>query len=398
MRKFNYDASWILLAAIILLTVLGILFAAYYLRTDLVIEALTENRVIYILYIIENEGKPVSTYALMFYPATKRIAIIDIPGELGLLITRTNRVDRIDSIYDPARITNYLNEIQKLLGIDINFSIVITKENLVKLVDILGGVEVFIPAPVEMDGRVMFPSGMTLLDGDKAGVYATYRIPEEDQEMTVFRRQRFFLGFLKRQSEMNEAIKKPEVAGLYYSFLRTNLSANTQARLFDELVNIDTERTNVQSVGGNLREVSGQMLLIPHWDGNLIKEIVRQTSGTLTRQADISGSDRAFTVEVLNGTAVNGLAGRTAELLRSFGFDVISIGNADRGDYEKTAIVDRSGNEIAARDFAGIIRCENIVKEDPFPGSLDVGDVFEFQPDFTLTIGMDFNGRYVTGN
>jgi anionic cell wall polymer biosynthesis LytR-Cps2A-Psr (LCP) family protein len=370
----------------------------FYLRTDLVEEALSDNRVINMLYVIENEEKPLSTFVLMFYPATRRMAIIDIPGELGLLITGIKRVDRIDSIYDPAKISGYISEIQKLLGIDISFSIVITKDNMARLVDLLNGVEVFIPAQIEMDGYILFPSGMTVLDGDKASIYATYLIPEEEQEMAVFRRQRFFLGFLKKQAEMNAVIKNPDIAGMYHSFLRTNLNPQTTTRLFDELANIDAERTNIQSVGGSLREVSGQMLLIPHWDGNLIKEIVRQTSGTLTRQIGGFETDRAFTVEVLNGTAVNGLAGRTAELLRSFGFDVIAIRNADRNDYEKTKIIDRSGNDSIARNFAEVIRCENMASEDPFGENFESGDNFEYQPDFTLVIGRDFNGRYVAGN
>ena len=107
-------------------------------------------------------------------------------------------------------------------------------------------------------------------------------------------------------------------------------------------------------------------------------------------------------MEVLNGTSTIGLAGRTAELLRSFGYDVISIGNADRSDYRATQIIDRSGFRDVAETFAGIIRCENIrfesqVSDDP--GS-DIGinmQNLEYKADFILIIGRDFNGRYVTG-
>ena len=150
-----------------------------------------------------------------------------------------------------------------------------------------------------------------------------------------------------------------------------------------------------------MREVSGQMLLIPHWDGNLVKEIVRQTLGTLTRHTEDSFSERAFTVEVLNGTAINGLAGRTADLLRSFGYDVIAIGNAGSSTIERTEIVDRSGDEISGRTFAGIIRCGNIRREFLSNDIPEIGPEIhnlEYRSDFTLIIGRDFNGRYITGN
>jgi len=397
------DASFLLLGMIILLLVSGITISIIVFRSNPVEEAFSTNRVINVLFVIENNKMPVSTYVLMYYPVTKRAAIFDIPEDLGLLIAKINRVDRIDRVYDPQRLGSYQNEIEKLLGVEITFSFVITKENLVSIVDMLEGVEIFIPAPVSYrddEGIILFPSGMTVLDGDKASLYATYSLPHEDSEMSVFRRQRFFLGYLHRQIQMNERLNNPQAAKMYHTFFRTSMNQHAMTLLLDEFVNIDTDRTNIQSVGGNLREVSGQMLIIPHWDGNLVKEIVRQTLGTLTREIDENFVERNLTVEVLNGTANNGLAGRTAEMLRSFGFDIISIGNADRNSYEDTLIIQRTPDETLAKSFSDVIRCNNIRKEiipEAKENETLVHDT-EYKADITLLIGRNFNGRYVTGN
>ena len=404
MKLIKGDSSVLLLALIIALFVFGIVFFIVTFRSNPVDDAIAANRVINVLYVIEDQKMPVSAYVLMYYPVTKRAAIFDIPGDLGLLLARINRVDRIDRVYEPARINNYENEIEKLLGIDINFSIVITKENLVSVVDLLEGMEIFIPSPVfyrDDDGIILFPSGMTVLDGDKASLYAVYSLPDEESEMEVFRRQRFFMSFLNRQIQMNENFNNPDAAKLYYSFFRTNLNQRALIRLLNEFINIDTERTYIQSVGGNLREVSGQMLIIPHWDGNLIKDIVRQTLGTLTRDIEDQYIGHTLTVEVLNGTAVNGLAGRTAEMLQSFGYDVISIKNADRNNYENTLITHFSGDENMVREFANVIRCGNIVRDnvpldEPEAGILSQN--IEYKADITLIIGRDFDGRYVVRN
>lgn len=403
MRRKNKDPSVFLLAAIVLLLAAGIFAAVYTLRGDPVEEALSSDRVLNVLFVIEQNQKPLGAYVLMYYPATRRAAIFDIPGETGLLIPRIKRVDRIDAVYSPGRVSGFESEIEGLLGIEIGFSLVLTMENLGKVVDLLEGVELFIPAPVDIRGDepVLFPSGITRLDGDKAVAFVRYEVPEEGRDAAVFRRQRFFLGLLKRQGEMNEVLKNPAVARLYQSFLHTGMSRRERIRLFDEFANIDTDRTNIQSVGGNLRELSGQTLLIPFYDGSLIKEIVRQTLGALTRQSADSLSERVFTVEVLNGTAVNGLAGRTAELLRGFGYDVIAIGNADQAGYEKTEIIDRSGHGDIAETFAEIIRCENIRVEIPLEESPEEDITIrnlEYRSDFTLIIGRDFDGRYVRGN
>jgi anionic cell wall polymer biosynthesis LytR-Cps2A-Psr (LCP) family protein len=403
-RHGGKDASLALLAAIVLLLVGGIIVAVYSLRSDPMDEILSSDRVISVLYIIEKDHKPLSTYVLMCYPKTHRAAIFDIPGEIGVLLQRVKRVDRIDTVYNPQRVSPYENEIERLLGIDITFSIVINTENLGKAVDIIKGVELFIPSQVDIRGEgelVLFPSGISRLDGDKVISYINYQAPDEDREMAVFRRQRFFLGFLKRQAEMNGELKKNTISQLYQSFLQTSFNQRTRLHLFDEFAAMDLDRVNVQVVGGNLREVSGNALLIPYYDGNLVKEIVRQTLGTLTSPMDGAISDRVFTVEVLNGTSVNGLAGRTAEVFRGFGYDIISISNADNAEYEKTVIIDRSGLEAMAKNFADIIHCNNISFEDQGrdnPEDNLATQNLEYRSDFTLIIGRDFNGRYVTGN
>jgi anionic cell wall polymer biosynthesis LytR-Cps2A-Psr (LCP) family protein len=406
-RKSKVDASAFLLAAIVLLLAGGIVFTVFTLRSDPIEEALSGDRVINTLFVIEHQRKPLCTYVLMYYPETRRAAIFDIPGELGLIIQQINRVDRIDTVYIPEKAGAYENEIEELLGIDINFSIIVSTGDLGGMVDLIEGVEIFIPSPVEIydkEDSILFPSGVTRLDGDKARLYMIYELPEEGRDMVVFRRQRFFLGLLKRLGEMNGALKNPAASQICQSLLSTAMNQRTRLRLFDEFASIDTDRTNIQSVGGNVREVSGQTLLFPYYDGSLIKEIVRQSLGGLTRQIDGALGERVFTVEILNGTAVNGLAGRTAELLRGFGYDVISIGNADRSDYEKTEIIDRSGYDEVVRTLGDIIRCGNIRSESPIPDNLAdnlEGEVdmrnFEYRSDFTLIIGRDFNGRYVSG-
>jgi len=400
LKILKINASKLLLSLIILIFILGVLLAVYTFRSNPLEEALSVNRVINILYVIEDDKVPLSTYVLMYNPPTNRAAIWHIPGQIGQRIARTNRVDRIDSIYDPSRIGHFQSEVERLLGIDISFSLVLTKENLVSMIDILEGIEIFIPSAVSYrndDSLILFPSGMTILDGDKAGIYATYSLPYEDEELETFRRQRFFLSFLSRQIQMNDNIKNKDVSRLYSSFFRSNMNRRTLRLLFDEFVNIDIGRTNILSVAGDLREVSGQMLIIPLHDGNIVKDVVRQTMAALTRDID-DYRERSLTVEVLNGTAITGRASRTAEILRSFGYNVVAVGNAERNDYESTVIIHRSGDESLIRDLGESIRCTNIRRE--FAPNMEGADTQnpDAKANVTLIIGRNFDGRYVTGN
>ena len=411
MKIVKTDASPVFLVLIVLLIAGGIIFAIFAFRTDPIEESLSGNQVINTLFVIEDQGKPLCTYVLFFYPATRRAAVFDVPGSLGLLIQQVNRYDRIDLLYEPQRINQFQAAIEGLLGIRINYSVIMELENLTRITDLIEGVDIFIPIPVDAayfsdtgdEKTALFPSGINRLDGDKTRTYITYELPDENMEMPVFRQQRFFLGLLKRLGEQNNSLKNPQISQFFQSLLKTNMNTHTRTRLFDAFAQIDIDRVNIQSVGGLEREVSGQILIFPHWEGNLIKDIVRQTINGLIRQMEGSLMDRVFTVEILNGTPITGLAGRTADLFRSFGYDVISIGNADRNDYLQTVILDRSGYTENAAAFGEIIHCRNIRSEfslsDDIDPEMDL-DLrnHEYRADFVLILGRDFDERYVTGN
>ncbi|MDR0390216.1 MAG: LCP family protein [Spirochaetaceae bacterium] len=395
MKRKQIDASIFLLGIIIALIAGGALLTVFVLREDPMGDVFSGDRVINSLFILEEDRKPLSSFVLMYYPSTRRAALFDVPGEVGLIIQRINRVDRIDTVYNPQRQESFVDEIERLLGIEVNFLFSMTLENLGKIVDLVEGVEVLIPSRVDLpeeEPPLLFPSGRVVLDGKKAVGYASYRLPEEDADIVNARRQRFFLGFLRRLGEQNEYLSAKPVYQMFHSLMRSNANARIRSRFFNELVNLDTDQTSVQIVTGTAREVSGQVLILPYYDGSLIKDMVRQSLSGLTRDTDGTLAGRIFTVEILNGTATAGLARRTADLLQGFGYDVIAVNNADTSDYEQSEIIDRSGYEDMVQTFADIIRCKNIRFE--AAGNLDSQNI-EYKADFTLIIGRDFNGRYV---
>lgn len=399
MRKIKIDSSVILLALIVVLVAGGIVLAVDSFQFDPIERAIAGERVINTLFVIEKDGQPFSSYVLMFYPVTRRAAIFDIPASTGGILQRINRVDRLAAVYDPQRITPFKSEVERLLGIEIPFFFVMTIENLGRITDLMRGVEVFIPAPVDeyLDGHILFPSGRVFLDGAKAQIFATYALLDENEELVNARRHQFFMSFLRRLSEQNEYLKNPQLSRLFHSFIRSGANQRTRVRLFDEIARINIDRSTIQAVRGISRDISGEQLIFPHMDGNLIREVVSHTMASLLRTDDAM-VDRAFTVEILNGTTVTGLAARTAELLQDFGYNVVALGNADHSNHERTLIIDRSGHQQRARDFGDIIRSRNIRFDSPYQVIFEGGSPHNsmHSSDFTLILGRDFNGRYVT--
>jgi anionic cell wall polymer biosynthesis LytR-Cps2A-Psr (LCP) family protein len=389
-----------LLILILLIVIVGGISVYIFSKTDPLEEILSDERVMNILLNIEQDKKVIGSYVVLYYPPTRRASVFDIPVETGLIIKSLNRVDRIDVLYKGPESPEYVKEIENLLGIRIPFSVTITTTNLEKIIDLVEGIHLFIPEKVELYNPqipMLFPSGFVKLDGSKAVAYATYTLEkdEPETETLITRKQKTIIALLSALNEKRMLLKDPKVRALFTSFISTGLNAESTVRIFQELTQLDVQRLAMQRVGGTIKQVSGKTLLFPFYDGVLIKEIVKQAISGLVRQGEGEFPDRVFTVEVLNGTPAIGLARNTSELLKGFGYDVLSYDNADRNDYEKTLIIDHSKYPEVAQALADVIKCKNITTSKNVDTPEQSQDL-NYSADFTLIIGKDFNGRYVT--
>ena len=168
-------------------------------------------------------------------------------------------------------------------------------------------------------------------------------------------------------------------------------------KLLTEIANVDSERLIPQAITGARRMVDGKELLFPFYDGQLIKDVVKQAANALVDLEDMS-VNRIYVLEIQNGTTVQGLARNTAALLKSAGYDVLSTVNAEKSDIEKTQIINHIGNEEIARSLGNFIHCTNIVDEEIKPESAEnYENPYETgtSVDFTIILGKDFDGRYV---
>ncbi|HPA10363.1 MAG TPA: LCP family protein [Treponemataceae bacterium] len=396
MRSMKIDRSVFFLFVILAVLIGAAVILVFAMRNNPVRDALSGDQLLKVLVVLEDEGVPLSTNLIAYYPGTKRAAMFDIPGETGLIIKSLGRVDRIDAVYVENGMNAYRQEIEKLTGIEIPFSISFNLDQFSRLTDLLSGLSVFIPTEIDlMDGdtRVLLPSGAVTLDGDKIRTYVTY-LDELDQEgENAARKQRSILAFFRALNDNAEVAFSKDVFPVLYRNMETNLRQETLKQLLQDLYSIDAERLIPQRITGSLRDVDGKQLLFPFYDGQLLKDIIRQTLGGLASE-DAAAQERIYAIEILNGTDKQGLAQRTSELYQSFGYDVIRVGNAETSDYTDTLVIDRIGNEHVAKIIAQIIQCEAIRSTLPEENSTDLYGT-EAIVDYTIILGKDFNGRYV---
>jgi Transcriptional regulator len=392
MKRLSIDKSSVFLLVIIGILLASMAFLFFSLRSDAVDQAMKSDRILNVAFIVEREGKPTSTQLFMFYPSNGRGALLDVPGETGLIIKSLNRVDRIDVLYDKRRPKAYVDEVARLLDANIPYWIILDEKGLVRCVDLLEGLEVFVPSKIEHSEPVSasLPSGALTLDGDKSAQFAFYVDPDESDSDAIARRQKLQQSLMRRIGEKTAYIARGEVFSAIKRSMRTNLNDDTLKGLLIGLSKLDTDRLVLQRINGAYRTVDEKRLLFPHYDGELVRDIVKQTLNALATSGSSSPADKIFTIEILNGTPTKGLAKKAAEIFQSFGYDVVSVDNADRDDYDTTQILEHFTSGEVLKSIADVIRCKSTGQQAASQAAAQSGAA----ADFTVILGKDFNGRY----
>lgn len=384
----------IFLSIVFLFLAGGIVFLFSRQESSSEVKKIYAQGMINVLFVLDDNGKAVSTNLLSYYTENRRGALIDIPAYTGLILKTLNRTDGIAAIYEEKGLDAYCTEVEKFLGIEIPFELKINVEDFAYLVDMLGGISVFIPNSVELkteDTRYLLPSGLVTLDGEKLLQYVRYEDFEEDPIDIALRKQKAVLAFLRSCNENKKVFFADASFKKAQKKFTGNLKPNEVKNLLTQISQMDVDRVVPQRVAGTVKMTAdGKKLLFPVNDGQQIKNVVKQTLSSLSSEEG-TVLERVYAVEILNATDKTGLAKKTSEIFQSFGYDVTNVANADE-DRDKTVVIDRIGNRAVAEVIANIISCKNIdspnANSDEFTGTGSAVD-------FTIILGSDFNGQHV---
>jgi polyisoprenyl-teichoic acid--peptidoglycan teichoic acid transferase len=389
-RNRRADRSIILLVFIVVIILGTGAYLYLQLRVDRITDSLKKKVPLATLFIFSQAEKPLFFEVFLYNPDTRKGSLFYIPANVGGVIANINKVDGIDVLYRRANPAPLAQKIEQLTGVRLQSVIDVGRDEAGRLVDLMGGVDVFIPNPVDItqDGRrILLPSGSVSLDGEKARDFISYQDPLESDADMIGRRQRFLQALLKGLGEHNAFLLQRGPFRMLRSLLRTSLPPRALGSFIAEMGRFDSERMVLQRVLGTTRSVDGRDLLFAHQDGELLKQAVKQTLAANASNEFVSPEALSITVEVLNGTKTAGLANRARDLFQSYDLEVMAPNNADNDQYVNTVVLDRKGNLDNAKKVADILRCTRVYsKPDP---QLDRA------VDVTVILGKDFDGRYV---
>lgn len=230
-------------------------------------------------------------------------------------------------------------------------TLAVSKDDLIRFVDGLGGIWLNVPAPIEYRGEDEFPvrlaPGMRRLSGDRVAIFLEQ--PGASRQGTV---RAVTLGILTRTAELIE--EGYDIVDLVDAVFKKNLSGQAVQ--------------NVGRLSGFLvaASKSGPANVIVDWN--------------LSAKPTPVPERRAVKVRILNGVGVPGLAAQAAARLNRRDFQIIETANADNFRYAKTII--RGNSLSAAREVEAALGLGQAIGHE-----IDTADV-------EIILGHDARGRW----
>lgn len=388
----KWDRSFFLLGFIVLLFAAGSILLYILLHSDDVSEKVNRNESFSILTVVhDKKTKEIIFSNIMFYsPLTHRASFLDIPENSGELIPRLKRIDRIDTVYKPGHPSDYKEAVEKLIGSRIDFTVDMEIHDLGRMVDLLGGIEVFVMNPKDISGEdnmiYSIPLGSYKIDGFKTPFYLIDCMESDLQnEVMSFTNDMYYQLGLQAEFFNRHIFKKLR------SYMKTDWDKSSFKSFLNEMKALKKDLTDYKLTYGKLEKLNDNTeVFFPQQNGAALKNLVRNINNAISNPELSQENLLNINLEILNGTSVNGLARQTGELFKSFGYNIINVRNNENSDVDKTEIIDCTGNSEILKLLGDIIGCTNFRTIDD-PVNQSESEIL--LPHYIIILGKDFDGK-----
>ncbi len=328
-----------------------------------------------------------------FNPEIARLDLVSIPRDTRTIIRGRKTKDKINHAHAYGGIDLSIKTVKDLLGVPIHYYVKIDYNALKKIVDDIGGVELYVPRNMKYSDPYATPplkidlkKGQQVLDGDKAMQFVRYRKGYEDQDLGRINAQHEFLKAVSNKLLSPQTILKlPKLAKTFSTYVETDMPPSMIVGYALKAAKLKTENICMSTIPGEPKFISGIWYYIPDKDEIeiIIEDIfLSEGKGTKSIMADSHSKEslsKELYVEVLNGSGIGGLATETANRLEKSGYKIVNISNVKGIKYAQTHIYDRKNNVKETKEIAKLLGVKQI--------ETDLNK--EADADITIIVGSD---------
>ena len=316
-------------------------------------------------------------------PVTMSGGMLSIPRDLWVPIPgyeegRINTAHYLGDAYDypgggPALA---VKTVQYNLGVPIHYYARVNFAAFEELIDLIGGIDIAVAEDINDssypcdDGPcydpLYIPAGEQHMDGRTALRYARTRYSSGGDFDRAKRQQQVLMAVFDKVTQLKMLPQLLAKAPRLWQTMQGSIEADLKLDQIIALANLTNDIPSENIRSGVMDQhytqfwttPSGQQVLIP------IRDRMRElrdyifTSEAPSPEVDDPAArlqEEAATIEVLNGTTIAGLAGRTTDYLVQGGLQVTRTDNANLSDYAESLIIVYTGKNYTAEYIARLL-------------------------------------------
>lgn len=257
---------------------------------------------------------------LGYNPQTQKAFMVSIPRDtfVGTSLSRATSYDKINALYGNKGAEATISAVEEMTGVDINYYVTINNDALIETVDILGGVEFYVPMDMKYDDRsqnlhINLKEGLQTLNGEQAeGLLrfrhnnngTTYDSEYGDNDYGRMRTQRDFLMAVAEQAiSANDLSKLKEIAETIFDNLETDCPLSVILSYLAFVYDFDMDNLETAQIPGT--SVLANKLWVFEYDEDETEEIMEtilEHFNSETPNAELEAAEEAELNSVDNST------------------------------------------------------------------------------------------------
>lgn len=302
---------------------------------------------------------------------------VDLPSE-GLV--KINHANTVGGSGLAARMVSHT-----LNGIPIDRYVRVSTDAFRELVDLLGGVEVFVPKPMSYTDNtqklhIELAQGWQTLNGDQAEQFARFRADGNGDIGRVQRQQQLIRALRDRLTSPSVLPKLPQAIELLQKYIDTNLSLEEMLALVKAGLSLEQNNLHMVMLPGRFSTpdeyVASYWIMDAAGKDQIMQQYFHQEGGTVQPSQPL----HQLKIAVQNASGDAQLAQRMARYLRAQGFDNVYV-IQDWTDQQRDTQV------IAQR---GDLESADRLKTDLGLGEVVAASTGDLESDLTIRVGQDW--------
>lgn len=351
-----------------------------------------------------DESKALSDVMILisYNKKNEKISMVSIPRDTYVNVTGVKH-HKINSIIGVGKSGTYMamDTVSNILQVPVHYYATVDFEGVERIIDIIGGVKVNVPPGMDYDDptqnlHIHLKPGERVLNGKDSLKFLRFRSGYPDADLgRIKAQQKFIEAFIGKLSSPKILPKALPLLNEMSKSIKTNMPEGDIASYALKAVGIKMENVKLHTLPGEGKSINGasyyvidDVKLLELMD-EIKKELGAEDEAALLQTMAVGIAKNLpvnngilrndITVEILNSTGKDGLAGAMKRDLEAKGYKVAKAGFMKELTFNSSRIIDRRGDK-------GIL---DLISKDTDITLLESDIDENYNCDITIIIGKD---------